>query len=253
MVQATRLMCIFTIALWLMACGPAAPAPAGGGAEAEPTPQAADIAPGVQMRNASVGERGSSQAGSVRSQSPTLELVSEPTATPETVPVPTTEPASTPIATPAPEPTAAAPEPEEKSVHAELYQAVNTIRGTVSEFPLEVDLGLEAAAQIYAESGAGNTGSPRVTDLLFDQGVRCRDMQLRRAPTSRRPAENWGRAAYSVGGDAFARFCRMGKRQRRLRDSSALVDGVANLGHRFPGQQLDPLRLWGGRSSSDRP
>jgi len=196
MIQARLVMFVLTATLWMVACGPAAPASQGGESAAEPTVQAADIAPGVQMLNASIGDRGSAQSGSVRSQAPTPALTPmvEPAETPAVVrddpptPIAATEPALTPTVMPTPT-LEATVEPE--SVHGELYDAINTIRASVSEWPLEVDLGLEAAAQEYAETGAGNTGSPRVPDLLFDHGVRCKEMQLRRAPTSHRPAENW--------------------------------------------------------------
>ena len=93
--------------------------------------------------------------------------------------------ASTPSATLNPTPTASVtptptqplePTPTElpSSAHAEMYDAINTVRAAVSEFPLEVDMGLEMAAQIHAERGAWNSGLS-VEPLLFDQGVQCRE------------------------------------------------------------------------------
>jgi hypothetical protein len=151
------------------------------------------------MLNSSFGQAGSSQAESVRSQSPTETLapVAEPTVpphvgdepSPTSVPAVQTAPVLAPTLTVAP--MADPQEAEAVSVHAELYEAVNTIRASVSEFPLEVDFGLEAAAQRSVESGAGNTGVTSVADLLFDQGVRCRDVKVDSAPSSYRPEEGW--------------------------------------------------------------
>ena len=158
---------LFPILLWALACGPTAPATGGGNAAVEPTPQTQRIAPGVQMQNASSGERAPSDAGPVSATTsvrtpptPTGALNPTPIASVEPTLTPTTEPTQTPTDTPS-------------SIHAELYDAINTIRAAVSEFPLEVKAGLETAAQIHAERGAWNSGLS-VEPLLFDQGVQCR-------------------------------------------------------------------------------
>ena len=182
MVRARLIMCGFTVALWVVACGPAAPASESGVSDDESPTQVASIAPGVQMLNGSLGDRESSQDGSVRSQSPTQspEPMRQPTvalqATQDRPPPPTVATKSASIPAPTPESTVETQELDAESVHAEIYQAVNAVRAEVSEFPMEVHLGLEAAAQIYADGGAWN-GGPHVESLLFDQDVRCEKFQ----------------------------------------------------------------------------
>ena len=97
-------------------------------------------------------------------EQPTSQPGGQPTPTPAEQPQPTTEPTE---------------QPQADSVHAEMYEAINTIRTDpyLSEWPLEVDAGLEAAAQVYAEGGAWNTGLP-VKPLLVEQNVRCRDFTV---------------------------------------------------------------------------
>ena len=147
---------LFTILLWALACGPAAPSTGAGNAADAPTARPQQVAPGVQMQNASPGERVPSGAEQVSATRP------RPTPLAPTVALsPTTEPTQTSTDT-------------ASSIHAELYDAINTIRAAVNEFPLEVETGLEMAAQVHAERGAWNTGLS-VEPLLFDQGVQCRD------------------------------------------------------------------------------
>ena len=176
MLQARRtesvvLICVLTVLLWAMACGPAATSQGSKEATADSVSQAKEIVPGVQV----LGTK--SESASVRGQAVTP--TPEPTATLEPAPdsTPTSTPESAPDATLAP---AESEEAQSNSVHAELYEVVNTIRANpyVGQFPLEPSPGLEAVAQAYAEADAWNSGGmvngKRVETLLFEEGVRCR-------------------------------------------------------------------------------
>ena len=142
-----------------------ATAPADRGSESSLHGQ--QVTPVVQVLDATPGDRVSSGSSSVQTTVPTETPPSTSTITPTEPPsiVPTQIPDLTPTAVP-------------DSIHTELYEVINTIRTNpyVGQFPLDVDPGLEAAAQNYAEGGAWNTGL-RVQPLLFEQGVRCRRLR----------------------------------------------------------------------------
>ena len=164
---------MFTIALWVMACGPAAPSAQDGGAAVDPTTQAADIAQGVQMLNASSGDRGSSQAGSVRNQAPTAIAETGRIAdlhtgdgchardcAPNSRRPPFPQQSQCPYR---PRPQRRRRQWNYRKRHPRTFMP-NCLRRSfrsdaeMSEFPRELEPGLEADAHIYADGGAWNTG-----------------------------------------------------------------------------------------------
>lgn len=137
---------LFLILLCTIACGPAAPVGQGLPAptlgftpiniaslvtdSATPSPPTGAVSIGVT-------------ASLLTASAPSAML--NPTLTASATPTPTQPNEPTPVELPS-------------SAHAEMYDAINTVRAAVSEFPLEVDMGLEMAAQIHAERGAWNSG-----------------------------------------------------------------------------------------------